>query len=133
MTRPVFLDTLDTEGFQGLYTFVYLPMNFQKGVGLGYAIVNFAEATSAAAAALRLSSVELGGKKLQANISVEKQSLSDLICRYRDSAVMHSSVPDDCKPILFSDGLVMPFPEPTKTLEPPVHTKATRNARRSAR
>jgi RNA recognition motif-containing protein len=133
MSRAAFLDMLDTQGLEQLYTFVYLPMNFQKGLGLGYAIVNFAEPTSAAAAALRLSNVELGGKLLQANISDEKQSLSDLIRRYRDSAVMHSSVPDECKPILFSDGLMVPFPEPTKHLDPPVHTKATRNVRRSAR
>jgi len=133
MSRATFLAMLDAEGFERLYTFLYLPKDFQKGVGLGYAIVNFAQAESASAAALRLSSVEASGEWLQASISAEKQSLSDLIRRYRDSAVMHSSVPDECKPILFSDGLRVPFPEPTKTLDPPVYAKVTRGVRRSTR
>jgi RNA recognition motif-containing protein len=133
VSRAMFLDMLDAACYERQYTFVYLPMNFQKGVGLGYAIVNFATPTAAATAALRLSSVEFGGTRLQASISEEKQSLSDLIRRYRDSAVMHPSVPDACKPVLYSDGLMVPFPEPTKSLESFAQSNAKRSSRRSAR
>jgi RNA recognition motif-containing protein len=133
VTRAMFLDMLDAVCYERQYTFVYLPMNFQKGVGLGYAIVNFATPTAAATAALRLSSVEFGGNRLHASISEEKQSLSDLIRRYRDSAVMHPSVPDACKPVLYSDGLMVPFPEPTKSLESFAQSNAKRSSRRSAR
>jgi hypothetical protein len=132
VSRTEFLDMLDAEGFAQSYTFVYLPMSFEKRVALGYAIVNFAQPTSAAGAVLRLSSVEIGGKQLEASISDAKQSMSDLILRYRDSSVMHSSVPDDFKPLIFSDGLVVPFPEPTTTLDPPVHGKDKKKIKRSA-
>lgn len=133
VSRAEFLNMLDAEGFGQTYSFVYLPMNFEKRVALGYAIVNFSEPTSAAAAVLHLAGVELGGKRLEASISEAKQSLSDLILRYRDSSVMHSSVPDDNKPVIFSDGLVVPFPKPTTTVDPPVLAKNKKKSKRSAR
>jgi len=119
MSRAVFLEALDAGGFSKSYDFVYVPMNFQKGVRLGYAIVNFVESTSAVAAALYLASVELGDSCLKASVSDSKQTLSDLILKYRDCAVMHSSVPSECKPVIFAEGVMVPFPEPTKVLEPP--------------
>jgi len=131
-SRAAFLDMLDAEGFARQYAFVYVPVNFQKGVALGYAIVNFSKPAIAVAAAERLSGVELSGKQLEATLSDANQSLSDLIHRYRDSAVMHPFVPDDCKPAIFSDGLAVPFPEPTKPLEPPSLTKPKRCNRRSS-
>jgi len=133
VSRAEFIDKLDAEGFARTYSFVYLPMNFEKNVALGYAIVNFSDPAAAAAAVLHLPGVELSGKRLEASISEAKQSLSDLILRYRDSSVMHSSVPDDCKPVLFSDGLVVPFPKPTTIVDPPVLAKDKKKSQRSAR
>lgn len=127
-SRAEFLAVLDSGGFAQLYNFVYVPMNFQKGVRLGYAIINFVEPTSAAYAVLHLSSVELKGNRLKASLSESKQSLSDLILKYRDSTVMHFSVPDEYKPVIFAQGTVVPFPAPSKVLEPP--SSATKNNRK---
>jgi len=126
-----FLEALDSAGFAQMYDFVYVPMDFRKGVRLGYAIVNFVEPASAAAAMLHLSNMELGGNRLNASLSEANQHLSDLIQKYRDSAVMHWSVPEDCKPILFSEGQVLPFPRPTKVLEPPSQAKAKKSKKRA--
>jgi hypothetical protein len=35
---------------------------------------------------------------------------------YRNSPVMHHSVPDACKPILLRNGVRIPFPAPTARL-----------------
>lgn len=39
--------------------------------------------------------------------------------RYRNSHVMHESVPDVYKPAIFLGGVRVPFPPPTKRLRPP--------------
>lgn len=127
VSRASFLETLDTEGFTQLYNFVYLPVGFQKGARLGYAIVSFIEPAIANAAVLHLSSVELGGKRLDVSLTKSKQCLSDLILRYRDSPVMHWSVPEECKPVIFSNGHVVPFPQPTVVLEPLSDMKPKKN------
>lgn len=132
MSRAAFLEALDTEGFAHMYNFVYLPMDFLKGVRLGYAIVNFSEPTVANAAVSNLSMVKIGGKRLDTSLSESNHCLSDLILRYRDSAVMHWSVPDEGKPIIFSEGHVVPFPQPTKFLEPPSVTKPKKNKKNIA-
>merc|ERR1719240_884687 len=45
-TRKFLLDLLDTHGFQNDYRFVYVPMDFKREAGLGYAFVCPAAATS---------------------------------------------------------------------------------------
>merc|ERR1712107_460456 len=47
------------------------------------------------------------------------QGLDRHIQRYRDSPVMHSSVPDEQKPVVFSDGVRVAFPPPTRLIKPP--------------
>merc|ERR1712032_507740 len=39
--------------------------------------------------------------------------------RYRNSPVMHDSVPDEYKPAVFVDGIRVAFPAPTKRIRPP--------------
>jgi len=47
------------------------------------------------------------------------QGLSENIKRYRDSPIMHPSVFDEMKPMLFSAGQVVKFPLPTEHLRKP--------------
>lgn len=132
MSRAALLEALDVEGFAHMYNFVYMPMDLLKGVRLGYGIVNFSETKFANAALIHFSSIEIGGKRLDACLSESNRCQSELILRYRDSAVMHWSVPDECKPIIFSEGHVVPFPPPTKFLEPPSLTKQRKNKKKIA-
>merc|ERR1711988_1322664 len=55
-----------------------------------------------------------------------KRGLSTLIECYRNSRVMHKSVADEFKPAIFSNGMRVPFPEPTKKiLNPRVSAEKT--------
>jgi len=51
--------------------------------------------------------------------SMPHQGLDLQIRRFQNSPVMHPSVPDEIKPMLFTDGVRSPFPEPTKQLREP--------------
>jgi hypothetical protein len=50
---------------------------------------------------------------------LDRQGLQANIDRYRNSPVMHSIVPDEFKPVLFSCGRRIPFPRPSEKLEAP--------------
>jgi hypothetical protein len=46
-TRDMFLDILDSNGFRGCYDFVYLPVDSNRRVGLGYVFVNCVSSSDA--------------------------------------------------------------------------------------
>ena len=47
------------------------------------------------------------------------QGLLEHVERYRNSPVMHMTIPDEHKPALFSEGVRVPFPEPTQLVSVP--------------
>lgn len=114
VTRTSLLEMLDTAGWKGLYDFVYLPMDFKKGKVFGYAIVNFISNSSAEQA-----SAHFEGAGANVDWSDSHQGLQELIQRYRDSPIMHASMPEISKPIIFSKGVVTAFPRPTKQIKAP--------------
>lgn len=117
-TRTMLLELLDNQGFWGCYNMVYLPMDFSSAAGFGYAFINFVKSEGA----------EHFRDHFQgfAEWSVPSEKICDVmwsgvhqgleahIERYRNSPVMHQSVPDEFKPALFVNGERVPFPAPTK-------------------
>ena len=122
-TRAMLLEMLDSEGFRGQYDFVYMPLDFKTMSGLGYAFVNLVDASLLPgfwAAFDGFSRWVLPTSKVcQLGWSKPYQGLRANLQRYRNSSVMHCSVPDECKPILFVDGERAAFPRPTRALQVP--------------
>jgi len=122
-TRAMVLDLLYSSGLGGLYDFVYVPMDFARGCGLGYAFVNLVDGELAyrvCAALEGFSGWSVRSSKIcQVAWSEREQGLKALVRRYRNSSIMHVEVPDDFKPCLFFRGRRVPFPPPRKQLRRP--------------
>jgi len=121
--RAALLSMLDSEGFRGQYSFVYLPTDFNNFAGFGYAFVGF-EAHACAEVAKRhfqgFTKWKVPSQKTcDVAWSGEVQGNKAYIDKYRNSPVMHDSVPDEYKPALFANGFRVPFPAPTKRIRPP--------------
>jgi len=122
-TRAMMLAMIDCKGFRGQYDFVYMPVDFATKVALGYAFINFHKPEQAELfwktfdgftdwmiPSRKICTISWGNPH---------QGLWPNIERYRNSPVMHEQVPDLYKPVLFMDGVRVPFPEPTKKLRSP--------------
>lgn len=124
-TRDMLTNTLDAEGFSSKYDFVHVPVNFQNRAGLGYALVNMVDNDAALQAREHFTGFEgwcgstVEQEKCEVGWSSPNQGLTAHIERYRNSPMMHESVPEQCRPALFKDGKLVSFPEPTKRLRPP--------------
>lgn len=122
-TSGSLLALLDERGFQALYDFVYLPMDFQNGVNLGYAFVNLLRHLDA----LRFKEVFQGfqdwrfdsAKVSEVSWAHPHQGLDQHVERYRNSPVMHPSMPDEYKPMIFQNGARVTFPPPTRVIKAP--------------
>jgi hypothetical protein len=125
-TRSTFLGLLDREGFAGQYDLVYLPIDFDSRSGLGYAFVNLL--TPQIAARFRSSFQGFANwdvdtdKVCDTTGAATAQGFKANVDRYRNSAVMHESVPEEYRPVIFSGGVRVPFPAPTRRLKAP-HTR----------
>jgi RNA recognition motif-containing protein len=113
--------TLDEVGLGGLYNFIYIPFDFKKGVTLRYGFVNFEEHEHAVRATAILHGfsgwVVDGEKGCEVEWGGAQQSLHANIERYRNSPLMHASVPDAYKPVLFERGVRAAFPAPTQAVK----------------
>jgi hypothetical protein len=124
VTRAGLLDLLMCKGFPTTsFNFVYLLMDFKRDANLGYAFVDLVCAQEAH----RFFQVFQGfqgwglasGKVGQVCWGNPLQGVDEYVERYRNSPVMHSSVPDEHKPMLFRNGVRVQFPGPTKKLRAP--------------
>mmetsp|Transcript_23828 Transcript_23828/g.48971 ORF Transcript_23828/g.48971 Transcript_23828/m.48971 type:complete len:296 (+) Transcript_23828:83-970(+) len=121
--RDMFLAMLDEHGFAGRYDFVYLPCDFYRQANLGYAFVNLVD--DAAVDALWQTFDGFSGwslptaKVCQVSWSGPHQGFKAHVERYRNSPVMHRSVPDEYKPVIFKNGVRKKFPRPTKKVKAP--------------
>jgi hypothetical protein len=128
-TRDMLIAFMDEHGFKGKYNLLYLPRCFASQRCFHYAFVNFVSeevAVDFQACLHGYGDTELFGENV-ADISLSQcQGLEANIAKYRNSSVMHHSVPNECRPLLFQNGHVVPFPKPTKRI------KEDRRARRGA-
>jgi len=122
-TRDMLLELVDTMGFSGAYDFAYLPVDFQSQAGLGYAFINFSSVAEAKRCFERFegfSNWKVPSEKVcTVTWSSPTQGLEAHIERYKNSPVMHHSLPDEWKPVLIQQGMRINFPPPSKPLKTP--------------
>jgi hypothetical protein len=122
-TREMLLTFLAKHGFEGSCNLIYLPIDFQTEVGLGYAFINLT--TEEEFERFRnyfqgFTDWEVASHKVcEVARSNPLQGLQAHIERFRNSPVMHESVPEMFKPLLMKDGVHMPFPPATKRIHAP--------------
>lgn len=122
-SRDELLKLLDAEGFTGMYDFVHFPIDFQTRAGLGYALVNMVNHQVALGMWRHFTGFNRWPTASEEVCEVKwnspHQGLAVHIERYRNSPLMHSSVPDAFRPAMFECGVRVPFPEPTSRIRPP--------------
>mmetsp|Transcript_108890 Transcript_108890/g.162876 ORF Transcript_108890/g.162876 Transcript_108890/m.162876 type:complete len:353 (+) Transcript_108890:2-1060(+) len=127
-SRATLLQILDANGLAAQYNFVYVPVDFSTGTGLGYALVNLTSPAAAACAWAVLDGLRVGPGPEVCSVcwSHPHQGLAAHLERYVNSPVMHHSVPDAWKPAVFSGGLRVAFPRPTRAIKAPKVPRARR-------
>eukprot|EP00443_Scrippsiella_acuminata_P064120 CAMPEP_0115394964 /NCGR_PEP_ID=MMETSP0271-20121206/12540_1 /TAXON_ID=71861 /ORGANISM="Scrippsiella trochoidea, Strain CCMP3099" /LENGTH=445 /DNA_ID=CAMNT_0002818657 /DNA_START=62 /DNA_END=1399 /DNA_ORIENTATION=- len=123
-TRAMLKELLDSEGFMCRYDFLYLPHDFKTQAGLGFAFVNLITHEDAERMRQHLTGFRRWAIPSSKTCAVgwsgpDQQGLAANIERYRNSSVMHKSVPEECKPLLLENGIPMKFPPATRKLWPP--------------
>jgi hypothetical protein len=119
LSQTGFVNELNARGYGGLFDFVYMPMNLRSAGSFGYAFVNLTSATVAAHMMAQLCSLENDDEEWRAVWSTCQGMMSN-VNRYRNSPLMHESVPADCKPALYDEcGNRIEFPGPTKNISKP--------------
>jgi len=118
-TNAEVLELLAKAGFTGQYDFLYVPTDFRNFSAFGYAFVNFVSHEQAQLAFTRLAGLEFAGSALEVSWCAEHQGYAVHVRRYRNSPVMHPSVPEFYKPLIFKNGVQQSFPAPTKKIKEP--------------
>lgn len=122
-TRKMLLNLLNSQGFYARYNLVYLPVDFKTNANLGYAFINLEtveDAQEFTSCFQGWSEWDHASEKVcQVTGSDALQGRDAHIERYRSSPVMHESVADEFKPILFENGERIPFPPPLKKVRAP--------------
>lgn len=126
-SRNMLVELLDSQGFNQRFDFIYVPIDFEKSSGLGYAFVNFVRHEDAQNAMQTLKDFDdwkvPSRKRLQLSWSLPLQGLTANIERYRNNSVMHSDVPEQFKPLVLKDGFPICFPPPSRNIHPPQRRK----------
>lgn len=122
-SRSALISLLNALGFAGCYDFVYMPMDFGTGCSLSYALVNLCSPEDAACLRSRVEGFSewstQSEKVCEVSWSDPHQGLAALVERYRNSPVMHASVPDEWKPAVFFSGTRGAFPAPSRPIKAP--------------
>lgn len=121
--RDMLLRILDYEGFSGGYDFLHMPIDFQTRASLGYAIMNLVSHDVALSIHKHFEGFSkwpfCSDNVCEVAWNSPHQGLMTHIDRYRNSPLMHPSVPETYRPVLFEHGIRVEFPAPTSRIRPP--------------
>jgi len=123
LTREEVLELIDEEGFHGSYALFYLPAAFQSQLNHGYAFIHFTSVDNYDRFRKHFSGFTNwkvpSDKICKVSFNDKFSNIEDRIEAYRNSPIMHKSVADRFKPVLFENGQRIPFPKPTKKVKAP--------------
>lgn len=118
-------------GFGDLVNFVYVPFNFSEASNFGYGFINLETYESAQECRAKIQGFTQWPVEWDKGMDVSNgdtcQGVEEHIARYRNSPVMHESVPDAQRPAIYERGQRLPFPPPTKEIKKPA-LRPRRNA-----
>jgi len=122
--RQLFRQTLDKEGFAGFYDFLFVPLNLRSNLCDGIALVNFRASATAAEAFKLFESFSTWVVDSQQGAIPSwndyDQGLNALLERYKNSPLMHITVPEMFKPAVFNAfGEIVRFPASTRAVRKP--------------
>jgi len=123
-TRNMVLELLNNTGYKSKFDFIYLPIDFERKAGLGYAFINFVDSESATEFQKEYTGFRgwsVTSDKMCEVAWSDVQGLQTHIDRYRNNPVMHESVPEEYRPQLYEGSVMKPFPPPTKSIRAPRH------------
>jgi hypothetical protein len=119
INQPKLLSRL--QSYRGKIDFLYLPTDFENKCNLGYAFINFVDGAAAARFKAEFNDKKLPGcrrsHKVLAVQPARVQGVSANVRRFRNSSVM-GVLSEEEKPMLFKDGVQIPFPMPDGPLPP---------------
>jgi hypothetical protein len=121
LSQTDFVTELMARGYRGLFRFVYMPMNLRSdGSGsFGYAFVDFCSPAVAVQLMTELQLPEDEDQDWRVEWS-KTQGITANVEFYRNSPLMHETIPAACKPALYDEhGVQVPFPAPTKHIAKP--------------
>jgi hypothetical protein len=122
------------QSYRNKIDFLYLPTDFENKCNLGYAFINFVDGAAAARFKAEFNDKKLPGcrrsHKVLAVQPARVQGVSANVRRFRNSSVM-GVLSEEEKPMLFKDGVQIPFPMPDGPL-PPVGPRYPRDGEPSA-
>merc|ERR1719318_1434859 len=113
-TQEHILNLLHEYEYGEHYDFFYMPIDFRSKSNMGYCFINFVNPEEAAEfkklfagfSDWKLNSV----KKCEVSWSQPFQGLAAHVDRYRNSPVMHDTVPPEYQPCLYRNGEPVVFP-----------------------
>merc|ERR1711972_1062198 len=118
-TRDMLLEIIDSiVDLEKQYDFVYLPYDFRRKSGFGYAFLNMVSFD----ACKRIKQILNGyktwkknsKKEVEVNWAHPVQGRDAHVKLYRNSSVMHDDVSDEYKPAIYEKGKRVSFPSPTR-------------------
>jgi len=116
-------ELLDKEGFAASYDFMYLPADISTGKSFFYAFINLITPREAMRFHRQFSGFCGWPVPFSTPAAVEWsevfQGFGEMTERYRNSPMMHPLVPEELRPVVYRDGVRVPFPAPTQPIPAP--------------
>jgi hypothetical protein len=117
MDRDELLRALNVSHFRGSFDFIYVPCDFNTHRPQGFAFVNFTSHRDAHKFQLQ-PPASLGAEACTL-WSDKEQGLAENMARYRNSPVMHPSLPEHLRPSLVRIDTLVALPKPTRPIKAP--------------